>query len=120
MALSDYNQQALATAYASGWLTDDQYHAAVAGLEAMPHLQAPAFLQEQSIINESQAEGLRQALAEFEAAQAAAPAPRPRPPPPPRSSRRGTRSVHGTHRRRAAGTARRAAQFAEPPATARL
>ena len=71
MALSDYNQQALATAYASGWLTDEQYHGAVAGLEAMPHLQAPAFLQEQSIINEGQAEGLRQALSDWAAAHAA-------------------------------------------------
>jgi twitching motility protein PilT len=81
--LSEYNQQALATAYASGWLTDEQYHAAVAGLEAMPHLQAPAFLQEQSIISEGQAEGLRQALAEHAAAQAAAqttPLPEPTPP----------------------------------------
>jgi twitching motility protein PilT len=72
MALSEYNQQALATAYASGWLTDEQYHSAVAGLEAMPHLLAPAFLQEQSIISEGHAEGLRQALAEHAAAQAAA------------------------------------------------
>ncbi len=75
--LSDYNQQALATAYSSGWLTDEQYHAAVAGLEAMPHLQAPAFLQEQGIISEGHAEGLRQALAEYAAAQAAATVPIP-------------------------------------------
>jgi twitching motility protein PilT len=66
--LSDYNQQALATAYQSGWLTDEQYHAAVAGLQAMPHLQAPAFLQDQSILNAGQAEGLRQALADWAAA----------------------------------------------------
>jgi len=75
--LSEYNQQALATAYASGWLSDEQYHAAVAGLEAMPHLQAPAFLQEQSIISEGQAEGLRQALADHAAAQAIAASPEP-------------------------------------------
>jgi twitching motility protein PilT len=74
MALSEYNQQALATAYHSGWLTDEQYHAAVAGLEAMPHLAAPAFLQDQGIISEGHAEGLRQALAEHAATQAA-PAP---------------------------------------------
>jgi twitching motility protein PilT len=71
MALSDYNQQALATAYHSGWLTDEQYHAAVAGLEAMPHLSAPDFLHEQAILSAGQAEGLRQALAEHVAAQAA-------------------------------------------------
>ena len=75
--LSDYNQQALATAYHSGWLTDEQYHAAVAGLQAMPHLEAPAFLLEQSIISEGQAAGLRQALAEWAAAQPAAAAPAP-------------------------------------------
>jgi twitching motility protein PilT len=69
--LSEYNQQALATAHASGWINDEQYHSAVAGLEAMPHLQAPAFLQEQGIISEGHAEGLRQALAEYAAAQAA-------------------------------------------------
>ena len=55
--LSEYNQQALATAYASGWLTDEQYHAAVAGLEAMPHLSAPDFLHEQAILSAGQAEG---------------------------------------------------------------
>jgi twitching motility protein PilT len=70
--LSEYNQQALATAYHSGWLTDEQYHAAVAGLEAMPHLSAPDFLHEQAILSAGQAEGLRQALAEHVAAQAAA------------------------------------------------
>jgi len=82
--LSEYNQQALATAYASGWLTDEQYHAAVAGLEAMPHLSAPDFLQEQAILSAGQAEGLRQALAEHAAAQAAAAAvEQPVAPPPP-------------------------------------
>jgi len=75
MALSEYNQQALATAYHSGWLNDEQYHAAVAGLEAMPHLSAPDFLQEQAILSAGQAEGLRQALAEHAATQAAAAAP---------------------------------------------
>ena len=65
--LSEYNQQALATAYHSGWLTDDQYRSAFAGLAAMPHLAAPDFLQEQAMINAGQAEGLRQALAEHAA-----------------------------------------------------
>jgi twitching motility protein PilT len=77
MALSEYNQQALATAYHSGWLTDEQYHAAVAGLEAMPHLSAPDFLHEQAILSEGQAEGLRQALAEHAAAPVVAAAPPP-------------------------------------------
>ena len=100
MALSEYNQQALATAYSSGWLTDEQYHAAVAGLEAMPHLQAPAFLQEQAIISEGQAEGLRQALAEFAAAQAAAAAATPAPPP----AADGLAASQRAHRRRAAAS----------------
>jgi twitching motility protein PilT len=69
--LSEYNQQALATAYHSGWLTEEQYHSAVAGLEAMPHLAAPDFLLEQAMLNAGQAEGLRQALAEHAATQAA-------------------------------------------------
>jgi twitching motility protein PilT len=70
--LSEYNQQALATAYHSGWLTDEQYHSAAAGLEAMPHLAAPDFLHEQGMLDAGQAEGLRQALAEHAATQAAA------------------------------------------------
>jgi twitching motility protein PilT len=73
--LSDYNQQALATAYHSGWLTDDQYRSAFTGLTAMPHLSAPDFLQEQSMISTGQAEGLRQALAEHAVAPPATPAP---------------------------------------------
>jgi twitching motility protein PilT len=75
--LSEYNQQALATAYHSGWLTDDQYRSAFAGLTAMPHLAAPDFLQEQAMINAGQAEGLRQALAEHAAPAIAVPAPAP-------------------------------------------
>jgi twitching motility protein PilT len=70
--LSEYNQQALATAYHSGWLTDGQYHSAVAGLEAMPHLVAPDFLHEQGMLDAGQAEGLRQALAEHAAQLAVA------------------------------------------------
>ena len=69
--LSDYNQQALAAAYHSGWLTDDHYHAAVSGLEAMPQLSAVDFLHEQSFISAPQAEGLRQAMEEYAATQAA-------------------------------------------------
>jgi twitching motility protein PilT len=59
----ELNQQALDLAYHSGWITVEQYHAAVAALQAMPHLSVIDLLHEQSIISEGQAEGLRQALA---------------------------------------------------------
>jgi twitching motility protein PilT len=58
----EHNEFVLSTAYHSGWINLDQYHAAVAALQAMPHLSAIDFLLEQTIINEGQAEGLRQAL----------------------------------------------------------
>jgi twitching motility protein PilT len=70
--LSEYNQQALATAYHWGWLNDDQYTSAVGGLEAMPQLSAVDFLREQAFLSPEQAEGLRQALDTHAAAQAAA------------------------------------------------
>jgi len=58
----EHNEFVLSTAYHSGWINLDQYHAAVAALQAMPHLSAIDFLLEQAIINPGQAEGLRQAL----------------------------------------------------------
>jgi twitching motility protein PilT len=58
----EHNEFVLSTAYHSGWVNLDQYHAAVAALQAMPHLSAIDFLLEQSIIDPGQAEGLRQAL----------------------------------------------------------
>jgi len=58
----EYNEYALSTAYHSGWINLDQYHAAVAALQAMPQLSAIDFLLEQTIISPGQAEGLRQAL----------------------------------------------------------
>lgn len=58
----EHNEFVLSTAYHSGWINLDQYHAAVAALQAMPHLSAIDFLLEQAIINPAQAEGLRQAL----------------------------------------------------------
>jgi hypothetical protein len=56
----EHNEYVLSTAYHSGWINLDQYHAAVAALQAMPHLSAIDFLLEQTIINPGQAEGLRQ------------------------------------------------------------
>jgi twitching motility protein PilT len=58
----EHNEFVLSTAYHSGWITVDQYHSAKAALDAMPHLSAIDFLLEQTIINEAQAQGLRQAL----------------------------------------------------------
>jgi twitching motility protein PilT len=58
----EHNEFVLSTAYHSGWINLDQYHAAVAALQAMPHLSAIDFLLEQTIITPEQAEGLRQAL----------------------------------------------------------
>src|ERR1700722_12214360 len=58
----EHNEYVLSTAYHSGWINLDQYHAAVAALQAMPHLSAIDFLLEQTIIDPAQAEGLRQAL----------------------------------------------------------
>jgi len=58
----EYNEYVLSTAYHSGWIILDQYRAAVAALQAMPHLSAIDLLLEQGIINPEQAEGLRQAL----------------------------------------------------------
>jgi twitching motility protein PilT len=52
----------LSSAYHSGWINLDQYHAAVAGLQAMPQVSAIDFLLEQTLISESQADGLRHAL----------------------------------------------------------
>jgi twitching motility protein PilT len=64
----EYNEFILSTAYHSGWVTVEQYHAAVAALQAMPHLSAVDFLLEQTIISPEQAEGLRQAVAQSTAA----------------------------------------------------
>jgi twitching motility protein PilT len=58
----EYNEYVLSTAYHSGWITIEQYHAAVAALQAMPHLSAIDFLHEQAIISPEQAEGLRQSI----------------------------------------------------------
>jgi len=58
----EYNEYVLSTAYHSGWITVEQYHAAVAALQAMPHLSAIDFLHEQAIISPEQAEGLRQSI----------------------------------------------------------
>jgi twitching motility protein PilT len=58
----EHNEFVLSTAYHSGWINLDQYHAAVAALQAMPHLSAIDSLLEQTIIDPAQAEGLRQAL----------------------------------------------------------
>ena len=58
----EHNEFVLSTAYHSGWINLDQYHAAVAALQAMPHLSAIDFLLEQTIVTPEQAEGLRQAL----------------------------------------------------------
>ncbi len=52
----------LASAYHSGWINIDQYHAAHAGLQTMPGVSAIDFLLEQQMIDAAQAEGLRQAL----------------------------------------------------------
>jgi twitching motility protein PilT len=59
----EYNQYVLSAAYQSGWITDEQYHAAAAALQGMPNVSAIDFLHEQALINAGQAEGLRQALA---------------------------------------------------------
>src|SRR5476649_226396 len=58
----EHNEFVLSSAFHSGWINLDQYHTAVAALQAMPHLSAIDFLLEQTIINPGQAEGLRQAL----------------------------------------------------------
>ncbi len=58
----EYNEYVLSTAYHSGWINLDQYHAAAAALQAMPDFSAIDFLLEQAMINPGQAEGLRQAL----------------------------------------------------------
>ena len=60
----EYNEYVLSTAYHSGWITVEQYHAAAAALQAMPHLSAVDFLHEQAIISPEQAEGLRQSIAQ--------------------------------------------------------
>ncbi len=59
----EHNEYVLSTAYHSGWITLEQYHSAVAALQARPHLSAIDFLLEQTIISPEQAEGLRQSLA---------------------------------------------------------
>jgi len=121
----EYNDYVLSTAYHSGWITLDQYQAAVAALQAMPHLLAVDFLHEQSFISAEQAEGLRQSVAESMAAvetaavpvdtaieqppaepeppsePESAPVPRPRivstPPPVPVVVTEPEPAVHGTH-----------------------
>jgi len=52
----------LASAFHSGWITVDQYHAAHAGLQALPGVSAIDYLVDQQMIDAAQAEGLRQAL----------------------------------------------------------
>jgi twitching motility protein PilT len=52
----------LASAFHSGWITVDQYHAAHAGLQGLPGVSAIDYLVEQQMIDAAQAEGLRQAL----------------------------------------------------------
>ena len=59
----EYNEYVLSTAYHSGWITLDQYHAAAAALQAMPHLSAIDFLQEQAIITPEQGHALQDTLA---------------------------------------------------------
>jgi twitching motility protein PilT len=63
----------LASAYHSGWITVDQYHAAHAALQNLPNVSAIDFLLEQQMIDAAQAEGLRLAMnppAEAPAAEA--------------------------------------------------
>jgi twitching motility protein PilT len=75
----------LASAYHSGWINLDQYHAAGAGLQSMPGVSAIDFLVDQQMIDAAQAEGLRQALnppaptVESVAVQTDSPAETPRP-----------------------------------------
>jgi len=69
---ADYNEYVLSTAYHSGWITAEQYTAATTALQSMPHLSAIDFLHEQAIINDGQAEGLRQAIAQASSAVASA------------------------------------------------
>lgn len=64
----EYNEYVLSTAYHSGWITAEQYHAAVAALQAMPHLLATDFLHEQGIISAEQAQSLHHTLAQSIAA----------------------------------------------------
>jgi twitching motility protein PilT len=59
---SEYNEYVLSTAYHSGWITAEQYTAAVTALQSMPNVSAIDFLHEQTLISPGQAEGLRQAL----------------------------------------------------------
>jgi hypothetical protein len=73
----------LASAYHSGWITVDQYHAAHAGLQSLPGVSAIDYLVEQQMIDPAQAEGLRQALNPPAAAPAETPAPEPHPEPTP-------------------------------------
>ena len=63
----------LSSAYHSGWITVEQYHAAHAGLQSLPGVSAIDYLVEQQMIDPAQAEGLRQALNP----PAATPAPEP-------------------------------------------
>src|SRR5277367_1745850 len=68
----EHNEFVLSTAYHSGWITAEQYHSAVAALQAMPHLSAIDFLLEQTIITPEQAEGLRQAVTQAQTTSASA------------------------------------------------
>jgi len=68
----EHNEFVLSTAYHSGWIDLDQYQMAVAELQAMPNLSAIDFLLEQTMIDQGQAEGLRQALNPAPAVEAAA------------------------------------------------
>ena len=61
---ADYNEYVLSTTYHSGWITAEQYNAAAAALQAMPHLSAIDFLHEQAIISAEQTQALRQAIAQ--------------------------------------------------------
>jgi len=53
----EHNEFVLSTAYHSGWINLEQYHAAVAGLQAMPNVSAIDFLLEQLLINDEHGRG---------------------------------------------------------------
>ncbi len=61
---ANYNEYVLSTSYHSGWITAEQYSAASAALQSMPHLAAIDFLHEQAIITAEQAQALHQAIAQ--------------------------------------------------------
>jgi twitching motility protein PilT len=58
----EHNEFVLSTAFHSGWINLDQYHAANAALQATPGASAIDYLLEQALIDETQATGIRQTL----------------------------------------------------------